>query len=65
MEKTFTFFEHRWYIREDLHVEQFEKTRHILNCNIMLSVGNCFDSREDALKKCNEIRGMIGVDPID
>lgn len=59
------YFENKWYIREDLYVEQFEEKRHIVNKNIMKRLGNCFDSREDAVIKCNTIRTLLGVELID
>ena len=56
-----SFFWDKWYIREDLFTEQFQKDRHITNCNIMYQIGNCFDTQEKAIAKCNEIRLLLNL----
>lgn len=60
-----SYFENKWYIREDLEVEQFEEKRHIVNKNEMKRIGNCFDSRFEAVVKCNAIRTLLGVELIE
>lgn len=59
-----SFFTDKWYIREDLCVEPFNNERHIENCNYMKNIGNCFDTKFEALEKCNSIRILFGLSTI-
>lgn len=59
-----SYFKEKWYIREDLFPEPFNLDRSVGNCNIMYQVGNCFDTKEQALVKCNAIRVLLGVSPV-
>ena len=47
--KPMSFFKYKWYVREDMNVEQFRASRSLANSNVMYRAGNCFDSSEDAL----------------
>lgn len=56
-----SYFKDKWYIREDLYPESFSPSRSVHNCNIMKEIGNCFDTKGQALDKANEIRKLLGV----
>lgn len=49
----------KWYIREDLFPEKFRDDRPILNCNLMLEIGNCFATKEIALEVSNKIKDLL------
>ena len=52
----------KWYIREDLCVEQFRTDIHSGKfLKYMEELGNYFESRQEAVKKANYIRGLIGA----
>lgn len=60
-----SYFKEKYYIREDLFPEPFDVVkRGIHNCNIMKQLGNCFDSKDQALQKCNAIRILLSVPTI-
>ena len=63
--KSKSYFSDKWYIREDLFPEQFQKDRDIVNCQIMYRLGNCFNTKEEAVAKCNAIRLLLNVPVID
>lgn len=62
--KPVSFFTGKWYAREDLFPEMFKEGQDPMHYNIMLQIGNCLDSREEAVKACNALREKLNAPPV-
>ena len=59
-----SFFKGKWYVREDFHEEPCISNAQRLHpefLNYLLSVNNCFDTRQEARRAANRIRRLMNA----
>jgi hypothetical protein len=57
-------YSNKWYVREDFRPEPFYKNWDPEFCKQMQQIGNCFDTREEAMSMSNKIRELFGAPSI-